>query len=446
MSAGLPTGFQAGGGYADGRDSVSRQNWFELWATDDATRTSGRWFGLVVVDDSITLSGPEPATDAVRVEVGGQPALARPSSDGVLSLVVQLPGREYVELRSFGYTNDELVTLIGALDVGRDNRPHFGPAAAPLLDGLELRASEATSQTSPSLQAFNHLETTAFYVSADGTSTITINSGTQSPNDLLASRLLNPPPAGPAGAFAPDGRLVLDGTPRVAGTVTDPSIDPAIDPYSFVQWHREGLTITVLGNVPAEQLFEVARQVRPATPDEWVSQSRAVPVITSTQVSTTIDWDNPTTIEISSTRTNAGPTWTVSVERTVTPGAGGGGGGGQLSLVLAERRAPDPVSTGSADFDETQSWFAFQPDPAHPVREYDAIDATIVVVVLTSPPQGAKIRLSLGTAGSGDGTILPLIPVGDDVWVAAYAFSEQSAYTVELMEIDGSTVISALPQ
>jgi hypothetical protein len=170
-----------------------------------------------------------------------------------------------------------------------------------------------------------------------------------------------------------------------------------------------------------------------------VSQSRAVPVITPTQVSTTPAAGLPT-IEISSTHTNAGPTWTVSIDRTVTPSAG------QLSLMLAERRAPDPSSTSSAAFDESQSWFALQPDPAHPVHEYDAIDATIVVVVLTAPPEGAKIRLTLGTTGSEDGTILPLVPVGDDIWAAAYAFSEQPPYTVELMEINGSTVIRALSQ
>ena len=441
VAGALPDGFQAAGTSSYGSDSETRPHWFELWSSDDATRSSGRWFGLIIVDENISLSDAGPAADAQRVEVAGRPALVHSAPDGVLSVVVQLPGREHVDIRSYGFNAEQLGNLVAALRTDVDNRPSFAPVAAPLLDGLALRSSEPTNQDSLSLQGYNHLSSSAFYVSSDSRHTITINSGAPSPNDLLASRLLNPPPVGAAGADAPDGQLMLDGTPRVAGTIVDPNTQTTIDHSSFVEWHLDGSTVTVIGDVPAEQLLEVARQVHLATADEWATQSSAEPVFNPADVTTDVTTPgsaDAARVDISSTVTDAGPTWTVSADHLVVSGAS------TFTLFLSQRRAGSVIN-GSTTYDESTTRFALEADQDHPVREYNATDATIVVVIVTSPPEGAKVRLTFTGANPAQaGHILPLVPLGGDVFATAYAFSEQSSYTVDLMEMNGSTVIKTL--
>ena len=126
--------------------------WGEVWASPDATRTTGRWISITVLEDR----GREPFDPvdaaAIPVDDAGRPARAVFARDGVLQLQLLRDGDaapRFVTIDAFGFTVPGLLELAAGLtlDTGRpgadDDRPVVG--RPELLDGLERIAAEPTS-------------------------------------------------------------------------------------------------------------------------------------------------------------------------------------------------------------------------------------------------------------------------------------------------------------
>lgn len=118
----LPAGDGAGfvvAGATSSTGSSSAGDAFAFWATEGATRTSGRWLAI----DEIPTDYAELRRDATVIDVsrpdGTWPALLTTSDDGVAELAVAPtdPLLPWFSLTGFGWSLDELLALAAGVEV-----------------------------------------------------------------------------------------------------------------------------------------------------------------------------------------------------------------------------------------------------------------------------------------------------------------------------------------
>lgn len=152
----VPDGFladaaQTGIGATDlGATDAARYDtlrWGEVWATDGATRTTGKWFSLLLRSDITSAT----YTDAERIHVDQHPGFIRGDADGVLRLAFDFGSatvNRSITISSFGRSADELIALARSISIdddhpqNADDRPEL--TRADLFAGHEMIASGAT--------------------------------------------------------------------------------------------------------------------------------------------------------------------------------------------------------------------------------------------------------------------------------------------------------------
>ncbi len=409
----IPNGY-VGSGVSDSTfgataDTSTRQ----LWSSDDATHTRGRWFAVAATN------APNPgslSTDpaAERVVVAGYDALLS-DAGGELSLTVQLPHDALLHFRTFGITLRELTTLVGSVTFGIDGTLAFGPAADPVLHGLSPRIAGRSAAVELDLLGFASVEASGYYAAATGDAFVQISSGPQTVNDILAARLLldTPVPSTvPADSTVTIGRRLV-----VLGQVDDRDtlIRSAI-------WHEGARTVIVSGNVSEADLIAFVASLRPASPQQWLTLQNAP----GPAKPTTFE-GSPHQVGIGSEITSAGDTWSVTLQDA---------GRNQL-LLVTEFRHSDVSGSGYQHSSLYQ--LAVSDDPEHPLVRADFLDATVVAATFASPPTGA-VALRV-TVVDGQPVDVPLVHVGDESLVgAAFAFSERAAFTAQLIDRNGSVI------
>jgi hypothetical protein len=128
----------------DPQSADGREGWAEVWATDGATRTSGRWFSLTLHPGGEL----EPiALTWAAVDADGRQAMARRDHDGVLELRVAPGGGvtgALIAIQSYGFSLPEAIELGTSIVMTGERLPLADPgnvAVARLYDGLTMVAA-----------------------------------------------------------------------------------------------------------------------------------------------------------------------------------------------------------------------------------------------------------------------------------------------------------------
>lgn len=416
-------------------------NWFELWATPDAKRASGRWFAVLAIDANSSSAGVETlSTTARRVDVAGSDGVIDTAADRVTDLTVEYPGRQEVHFESFGLAEDQLVTLAAATTFGNSNQPVYGAAAHDVVDGLDLVTSRATTQTVLAFQIITGGGTGSRvqYQTTDGTRFLSVITAPQSDNDLRISGLLSTDFHDPAAVLATDRIVDIGGRAAHIGAVPSPFKSAGLDPeLPFVQWHTGASTVTIVGITDLQTLLAATANARLATNDEW-HQAVVAPRLTYDTPADPAESTDDTTVPVEHEGTIGGGTTANGVTF-----AFGLSDGQTVQLIVDTQRSLDPSSTSSAPFSQSKSALEIHPDPEHPLLSIDTLAATIVVVAFEGPPPAAAMRVTL------DGQSPVIVPIAQvaatPLYGSAFAFSEHVAYSVDLLDGAGDVISSLHP-
>jgi hypothetical protein len=251
--------------------------WGEVWATPDASRTTGRWFSLTLLPFRTVDPVLDPALDpALVIDVGGRRGVARTDDDGVVTLSYDagsIDASRLVTLSSFGFSPDQLAELADSIAFIDDrpqmvdDRPEF--QRPELLAGFEQLAAEPTDGDLVAQVVTGRRLVSATVYRTDDEGGITLvqeqRDGAR-PDDPLLALALHRYVIPPDGWAAPDS---IDGADLVAGRVR-------IDGYDLVvvRWRIGDRTVSVLGTGGLGETYIAASRVRLAGADEWATLTR----------------------------------------------------------------------------------------------------------------------------------------------------------------------------
>ena len=398
--------------------------WLEVWASSDATRTSGRWLGVLVVPGAPAELPLAPAATSRRVMVGSEFALLWTQPDGVSRLSVGRGGQGSLELESFGVSGDDLIALAGDTSLNSSNQTLYGHVAIGVLSGMDVQLARGTSATTLTEAVFSPGASAwvAYGSTATGDTVIVVTTAVE-PYDLLATSLLGP------GSIIPSG--LVSGSPAsdqpvVMGEANEELLlRGAHTPTAFVRFHRGDRTVTVLGTPGLGVLTGLAASASLATAPSWqglLEQRGAAPQLSDPQPVAI-----PTSIGVN-TLAN-GTTW--SIELSDQTG---------VTLSASERRGA-PGSTASTDPSQSvglSGTAAVQPDAPHPVSIWNTPDAQLVIVMFDHDPGAGLVNI---TTNDGVVTPVPIRRVGQaSVWGAGLAVVDASGLRVTMTFGDGNFI------
>jgi hypothetical protein len=253
----------------DQNTAAGRNGWAEVWATDGATRTSGRWFS-----STLRPGGElEPfAFGWAAVDADGRQAMARRDRDGVLELRVapnadDLGAGELVAIQSFGFSLPEAIGLATSIVNTAGGPPVTAPGddgVARWYDGLTMVAARPSSDDLVDLVLVGGSSTSTVFYAGPGRRDVS----------LLERRSVDAiEPALARLAFTPT--LAIDPTTAFDGFVPDRfetgtrSID-GID-VNVVRWSVGDDDVWLLTTLSSGVLPAMLDDARRVTRDEWAS-------------------------------------------------------------------------------------------------------------------------------------------------------------------------------
>ena len=429
----IPEGFVALTGTDLETNDEPRSSWQSVWSSDGATRTSGRWFAVALTDEHSTLrrsgdSGNDPIFRFTSAERQTQLFV---DPDGVQHTVVRLDPQQLMEFASFGVSTDQIATMVEAATIADDRSITFAPAADSVLESLSLRSTTQVGDHVLEPYGLFNEDFRSWYGTPDGQAFLLVSSGPQRPNDLLTASLLLGPSADPSAPVAPSRTVDVSGQAAVIGQWDD-GFEPSMQ---IVTWHQGGQTLTVRGTVGLDITLQAARSARPATVDEWQVLLDAP---SPSFVSASPSQGELRSGRVGSTVTQAGSTWVVQINDAHFPRNDGRLGDGAISVT--EKR---PRSDESSVDQGGERWFPLTLDPAMPLTHFESIDATVLVVALSQPTEAVTMRVTVHDERRVD---VPIVGVPDtQVAGAAYAFSEEAPFTVELLDTTGAVIQTLTP-
>jgi hypothetical protein len=223
---------------------------YQLWATPDATATTGSWF-------SATTSPGAPAvyaTDSYRLQAGDLSIAVSHTVDEHTVAQFTLPGHTGVTVTSLGWSDDNLVRLASSMQADQSR--------------LEFTDKWFTSDHQLISSAQPWLVVRGLPVEQ------IVYSSSQDLSDAVAVTIGQSPP-GSTAPSADDREVALrfllddttpiavDGHSGVAGTVIGSGN------YSIATWLDGGDIVTVGGTVPLPQLITIAQSVHQVPTSVW---------------------------------------------------------------------------------------------------------------------------------------------------------------------------------
>ena len=186
----LPSGFAVRRAWSDDqRREESLSGWGEVYATPDATRITGAWYSITLINHmSPTLS-----TSATRVDLNGQVDLLEQLPDGAKRLTAsigQTDSTQTLSITSHGRSEDQLIALFTSIGIDDDrpqlvdDRPKFTDATQ--LEGFTLVASRATDQDLLDTFLWGITSTSTYYSDGTGERFISVDT---SPRDTALEPL-----------------------------------------------------------------------------------------------------------------------------------------------------------------------------------------------------------------------------------------------------------------
>ncbi|MCU1395801.1 MAG: hypothetical protein JWM34_4229 [Ilumatobacteraceae bacterium] len=416
----LPAGFVANGAYfSANEDDVSIRPWLSVWAAPGATHTEGRWLAVMTNpygDFSVDAGGQQ----LQRIRIRDRVALQQTDPDGIRQLVTTLDDRSTVRIAASGLSDDEIIGVVHASSIAEDGRLVVGPAAADVLDGLDVLSAswvDGGDVESPVVST----ERTALYQTPEGTESVTVASGPQAPNDLAITALLTPASAdATAEGLAPNRTVTSGGRTMVVG-----QSGATAGSSPFVMWHDGTDTVVVSGTPDVAELLTIAEATRRATLDEWFTQLRTIIRGTGTHTTEHSVGDS-SYATIGMATTTVGDTWTVAFAAGDPP-----------MISIDEQKSPQSTVAGAVPSGFTMFTSA---EPA--LTTYVGLDATVVVYVsdpVPTFPAGASLQI---TVGDSVPTQVPLSRAKDSTRVgAAYAFSSVARFTAQIVDARGQVLV-----
>ena len=384
-------------------------DWFDLWTTPDATRTSGRWLAVT----SLRGRGDyyETRPNGVRIAAGIDTGVLDTSADGVVRLIFTANDNTRFEVGGFGFTLPDLLTIADQISTAEDELSiDYGSAVDGTLSGLTPTVSRAVP--SGGLDPFNLLsqpEAGTYYINRDFTATVEVKLSQPADVDSAVYDFLMPQVTD----LTLSDQTALDAMRRGGVPVR---IRAAPDsPTSLVaSWMTPRGAVTVSStNVDASTLIELLPSLRLADQVEWAEL---------------IDKSDHGELEIEYPDDSAYLNPTVIGQRPM-------GSDGQFWEIQMATNPPaiyvqsDQTGWGGAVGD-----IASTPT----VRQYASGTITFLVATAEWPNTAWLARVTVEGQAPVD---LPMVQVGDStVFAAGYAFTDVAGTTVEFFDTAGNPV------
>ena len=371
---------------------------YQLWATPDATATTGSWF-------SATTSPGAPAvyaTDSYRLQVGDLSIAMSHSIDEHAVAQFTLPGHTGVTLTAHGWSDDNLVRLASSMQADQ--------AGFEFTDKWFTSDHQLISSAQPWL-AIRGLPVEQI-----------VYSPSQGLGDGAVVVTIGQPPPGGAAPRADDRQTALrflladttpfsvDGHAAIAGTVIGASN------YSIATWLDGDNIVTVGATMYLPQLITIARSVHQVPTSVWAGMQYQADQNPQNQVTP----DSTPALPVSSgTDANSEP-WTIQ------------------------------ASVGHVGDQQTIFW-----SWGTQTGQTTALDSgqvnTVVddkrTIVLADLPRAVAATAELHVLRDGlDPVVIPFLDIDPslDRTFAAYAFTEPGRYTARVVALDG-TVLAFWP-
>jgi hypothetical protein len=404
----LPEGYAITSAWDSTGTGTSPQGWAEVWASPGATRSTGRWFSLLLSPGWF----PDYFGEATRLDLGGRTGYLREQADGVLALTTPI---EYVRsnhsltVTASGFTLDELAYLASSVVVADVRlsgvlQPGFGDAA--VVDGLEQLAAQPSDQDLLERYVSSWTGKHASYTDGARESYVEVMvTESDDSNQNLARIALGPPPlAGP---------LVIGDIPGASDLTLGTINAWGDDPLSVARWHDGQRLITVVSTEPVDRLAELLPRLRATTDREWDAAVRRAESV----VVTPDDIGMPTgpPIDIGSGVLPNGDAWNATFQR------------------------PEWINFQTPDF-----------PIGTPLRSVDRVmintlpDYTLLIVSIDAASPASSARVSIGGMVVAEAPVTALTALDPTIEYAAkvgvLAFDQPGLFTVEFVDATGAVV------
>ncbi|MEY2523307.1 MAG: hypothetical protein QOJ66_1872 [Ilumatobacteraceae bacterium] len=237
--------------YVDPGHSFRPSGNYQLWATPDASGTDGSWFSIYSLSDG---SNSLYSVDAYRVQPGDQPMAISHNTTGQSVVQFSVNRSVSITLTAFGWTDPDLVQLAQSVVANDDQVSLADPS---LIDGYQLITS-----VQPWLAVQGNPAEQIFYAS-----------NTNPDRGIGVSVALRPPTN--AGGATLDRQIALrflldhqtpfdvDGHLGVAGVTTEQG------DYALASWIAGDHIVTVSAAISVPELIAVARTVHRVSVEDW---------------------------------------------------------------------------------------------------------------------------------------------------------------------------------
>ena len=418
----VPAGYTLAYVGSDTGQDGAPPGWLDMWATPNATRTSGKWIALASrTNDTF---GGSPLQRSRRADIGHRPAIVTTDPDGTQWTSVPA-GDAMLDIASHGLSDDDIGVIVGDLTFRPDSQPDYGTDASHALNGFDLLVSHPINPSPLAFSLISAASTTVEY-STDNTE-INVIVSNQSSADFAADLLLRAPPATPNATQPSADRHVSVGThPAITGQT---GILP--NASNFVEWHDGTHTVSVSSSeLDIDTLVSLAGGIRQATASEWVDAVRTIATRQPTGGRTSYGASaqlGPDAVVIGDQTMTSGSDVKVTLDPT---------GIGTLAITTSHPSNATTTTSPTSAF-STDGLIAPGPtaDPNQPLQTYQFRDQT-VLIYLATPGTAATLRVTIDGHPPVDTTI---VNVGT-LAAASYAFSDYGHFTAELLDPTGTTI------
>ncbi len=373
---------------------------YQLWATDGSTASSGSWFSIE------SFSGRGVAIDAYRVETGERSiGLSHTSSGQAIAQFVASPYGS-VTITSFGMSDDDLIRLAASVTVRGGSVTLTDPSLIPDFTLI--------SSVNPWLAVQGVPVESIFYQSnQDFNGGINLAVAPRSPPDQGGSTLDRQI----ALRFFLDNTTVfdVDGHVAVAGTLVS-QYEVAV-----ASWIAGDHIVTLSSSLTVPELVAIARTVHEVGPDEWQGMKFQATKHNADNNFGQFDQTAPASVSFG-TDAQSNP-WVVKV----------------AMLTYPNERAI------SWQWDTTGRGI---PSAADDTANVSTVVENQRTYVLANLPRAVASTAELQINRDGfDPVVVPFNDVSPDFdrTFAAYAFSEPTTYTAQIIGEDG-TVLASWPR
>ena len=366
---------------------------YQLWATPEASATTGSWFSVMTYQGASAVFAP----DSYRVQAGDL-SIAMSHTAGGHALVQFTTDRHVgVTIASFGWSDDNLLRLAASLRTDSLS-PEF-------TDEWFTSDHQMISSVPPRLAIRGLPIEQIVYASSDdlgGPLVVTVAQplpravGDDADNRQIALRFL----------LDHITQFSVDGHSAVAGTVIDEG------DYSIATWIADGNIVTVGAALPVSQLITIAGTVHEISAPEWAG----VKFQAAGNKASRFAIDETAALPVSFGIDSNSRAWTIEVSTTTV---------GQQRQVN--------WSWGAQDY----------PTTPRDVAQINTLVDDERTYVLADLPRSVAATAVLQVLREGlDPSIIPFNDLGPglDRTFAAYAFSEPGQYTAQIVGSDGAVL------